>query len=296
MKVILSRKGFDSSYGGIPSPILNDKWVISLPIPSENKGNPKRYSELKLNDNLTYKDLILKLQGKSKQQRCIIYKGEPCTIEKMGCHLDPDIYDKVVARRPEWRGLFGQSGSAQGHLKNIGVGDIFLFFGWFRRAKCDNGEIHYVQDAPDLHVIFGYFEVGGIWGKDMIESNKFPDWAKDHPHFCDKTEKDAPNNTIYVAKEHLSWDNRKQGWGVFHFDEDLVLTENTLTRSKWKLMDVLKDEKVTLSYHNMEKCRITEQTPHYFQSVRRGQEFIFSESKIVDAWARGLIDTHTTQY
>ena len=34
MKVILSRKGFDSSYGGIPSPILPDGRLVSFPIPS----------------------------------------------------------------------------------------------------------------------------------------------------------------------------------------------------------------------------------------------------------------------
>jgi hypothetical protein len=35
MKVILSRKGFDSEYGGIPSPIMPDGTLLSLPIPYE---------------------------------------------------------------------------------------------------------------------------------------------------------------------------------------------------------------------------------------------------------------------
>ena len=34
MKVILSRKGFDAKNGGIPSPILPDGSLLSLPIPS----------------------------------------------------------------------------------------------------------------------------------------------------------------------------------------------------------------------------------------------------------------------
>jgi hypothetical protein len=37
MKVILSRKGFDSGYGGYPSPILPDGWMISLKKNSLNK-------------------------------------------------------------------------------------------------------------------------------------------------------------------------------------------------------------------------------------------------------------------
>ena len=37
MKVILSRKGFDSSNGGCPSPILSDGTLLSLPIPSADR-------------------------------------------------------------------------------------------------------------------------------------------------------------------------------------------------------------------------------------------------------------------
>ena len=34
MKIILSRKGFDSGYGGMPSPILPNGIMLSMPIPS----------------------------------------------------------------------------------------------------------------------------------------------------------------------------------------------------------------------------------------------------------------------
>ena len=37
MKVIFSRKGFDSSYGGFPSIILPDGQMISFPIPEKGK-------------------------------------------------------------------------------------------------------------------------------------------------------------------------------------------------------------------------------------------------------------------
>ena len=43
MKVILSRKGFDSVNGGIVSPILEDGTMISFPIPSTDANT---YSEL----------------------------------------------------------------------------------------------------------------------------------------------------------------------------------------------------------------------------------------------------------
>ena len=39
MKIILSRKGFDSANGGIVSPIMEDGTLISFPIPSDDKDN-----------------------------------------------------------------------------------------------------------------------------------------------------------------------------------------------------------------------------------------------------------------
>ena len=44
MKIILSRKGFDSQYGGHPSPILPDGTLLSIPIPS--KDEIYKFSEL----------------------------------------------------------------------------------------------------------------------------------------------------------------------------------------------------------------------------------------------------------
>ena len=41
MRVILSRKGFDSQYGGMPSPILPDGTLLSLPIPSKTDMETK---------------------------------------------------------------------------------------------------------------------------------------------------------------------------------------------------------------------------------------------------------------
>ena len=47
MKLILSRKGFDSGYGQIPSLILKDGTLLSLPIP-DDKAKTK-YEDLKFN-------------------------------------------------------------------------------------------------------------------------------------------------------------------------------------------------------------------------------------------------------
>jgi len=64
MKVILSRKGFDSAYGGYPSPILPDGKMVSLPIPLEDSI---RYSDLKIGES-TYFDLMSSLRPRIKSK------------------------------------------------------------------------------------------------------------------------------------------------------------------------------------------------------------------------------------
>jgi hypothetical protein len=59
-KVILSRKGFDSSCGGYPSPILPDGTMISLPIPAgDNENVSPTYKDLKCGD-LSYLNWVIK--------------------------------------------------------------------------------------------------------------------------------------------------------------------------------------------------------------------------------------------
>lgn len=51
MKIILSRKGFDSENGGYPSPILPDGSLLSIPIPfayNNNLYKPIQYKHVKI--------------------------------------------------------------------------------------------------------------------------------------------------------------------------------------------------------------------------------------------------------
>ncbi|MEE1178042.1 MAG: hypothetical protein U0K71_13650 [Paludibacteraceae bacterium] len=76
MKVSLSRKGFDSGYGRIPSPILPDGTLLSFPIPDpDSSGNP--FDSLVFEDK-SYYDIIKELSPKTK------------IISQDTCHLDPD--------------------------------------------------------------------------------------------------------------------------------------------------------------------------------------------------------------
>ena len=268
MRVVLSRKGFDSKYGGYPSLILPDGRLISLPIP--NGEDSIRYSELKLDDRQTYYDLMKEL-------------GMEGFDPKSTCHLDPDIYETVINRHKNWKPLFGQIGPSQRHLKhqNISVGDLFLFFGWFRRTTYENGKLIFGPNGPNLHVIFGYMQIGKI-----ITTYSLHDWDKwmrYHPHVKLKRRKMNKTNSIYVAKDRLSFNKNLPGASPLRFNEKLVLTKKGYSRSKWNLNPrIFKNLKI--SYHPNPWRK------GFFQSAHRGQEFVIEENTEVNSWVRNIIE------
>lgn len=99
MKVVLSRKGFDSSYGGCASPILQDGTMLSLPIPGKSNT---LYLDLSYK-GYNYDDIWKSLATKSKYH------------ENWQCHLDPDIRENIIIKGiDDWKPAFGQEAAAQG--------------------------------------------------------------------------------------------------------------------------------------------------------------------------------------
>jgi len=282
MKVILSRKGFDSESGGYASPILPDGKLLSLPIPYTPDST--RYCELKLNQDKTYYDLMRELNEK----QYIKYKAPGDTKSKWHtlklnteCHLDPDIYYDVIQRHKDWRPLFGQCSAAQTILSkyNVNIGDLFLFYGRFRKTKLIAGKLIFDPYDKVRHIIFGYFQIGERIS--VSDVTNFPKWMCYHSHVtrCDGSK----NNTIYVAKENLSWNNNFPGAGVFTFQNGLVLTKEGYSCSKWQLPSFFKG--LHISYHDQNSWK-----EDYFQSRARGQEFVIEESNEVEMWAKELIE------
>jgi hypothetical protein len=125
MKIIFSRKGFDSKFGGVASPIFASGKMLSLPIPDE-KNLAVRYCDLAWEST----NLGTLVEDLTKRKISRLH----------GVHHDPDLRFEAATRRPDWLPLFGQAKAAQSHLKNqdVGEGDIFLFFGWFRKVFQNN--------------------------------------------------------------------------------------------------------------------------------------------------------------
>ena len=279
MKIILSRKGFDSSCGGAPSPILPDGALLSLPIPS--KDSPIAYQDLRFGDGSLGRLVEDLTQGRIRSAG--------------GAHLDPDLRPSIRQRLAGWRPLFGQDGTAQAHLVNagVGVGDLFLFFGWFRRTERTREGYRFVKGAPDLHVLFGWLQIGAIWPVEERRS-EVPAWAKYHPHVHGDSE---GKNTLYVAREDLRLPGMSKGaagGGVFdNYQEQLRLTAPGHTRTVWRLPEWFfpKDSRPPLTYHRR-RDRWTPADDHtILRSVPRGQEFVLDVEHYPEAiaWARDLI-------
>ena len=264
MKIILSRKGFDSKYGSMASPIMPDGTLLSFPIPS--KEDKIKYSDLLYKDK-TYLEIIRELKPLSKLK------------DNYKCHLDPDIRKEVMGRENTWRPLFGQADSAQVHLLNKGIkeGDLFLFFGTFKESELFDGKYRFKKNAIEQHIIFGYLQVGKIYN----DIKSLPKDFNYHPH----TEKKfliKKNNCIYRAAEQLSILDYLKGAGCFQYDNQLILTKKGFSKSKWDLPDFFK--KIEISRHSEKSFK-----EDYFQSVALGQEIVIEENVYVTNWAKNII-------
>lgn len=273
-RIILSRKGFDSSCGGYPSPVLPDGTIISLPIPATNENVSTTYKDLEYGD-LSYLDLMTQL-------------GIKKYTENSKVHFDPDINFSVVQRdEKNWKAVFGQCDISTSHLdiNGVGKGDIFLFFGLFRQTiKTDKG-YKFDPDENEKHILWGYMEIGEIIK--IKQGRTYPESYLKHPHFEDRN---RGNNTAYIATDKLSFNPNIAGAGVFKFDESLVLSCDPKYKTTWKLPRFFHPDFGTqMTYHKDKDRWELKDDCCILKSVCRGQEFVISESPDVEKWTRNII-------
>ncbi|MBC6441535.1 MAG: hypothetical protein GDA53_00060 [Rhodobacteraceae bacterium] len=166
MKIIFSRKGFDTAAGKAPSPIIDGR-PTSLPIPTAHRSVT------------TYADL-----GLAKVVEDVT-KGRIAGGNL--CHHDPMFESGRCA--------FGQTGSAQAHLSNnaVGVGDVFLFFGLFAEPGTRNRH----------HRFFGYLQVEEVipLGPHPAAQDQPAGFRRRHPHTLGEWNR---NNTLYLGCGHAA--------------------------------------------------------------------------------------------
>lgn len=273
MRVIFSRKGFDSAAGGCASPIIDGR-PQSLPIPTRM---PTEATFATLGAGIA--DMVRDLT-----------RGR--VTAETPCHLDPDLDVAAMPRQAGWRGALGQVGVAQSHLANEGVsqGDLFLFWGLFRPARCAATRWEYCGAAE--HRIFGWLQVGeiiraGTEGSDV--ALKLP-WLADHPHARSGW---PASNKIYLSAPELALGGELKGykgWGLFRKGRCLTRSGSSMP-STWSVPSWLNAATggVGMTYHPLERWHASGE----LRVAARGQEFVADIGHRADAleWLHELFKT-----
>ncbi len=297
MKVIFSRKGFDSSYGGFPSIILPkemDYKMISFPIPETNPkcevieannlfytlGNGRKLSleeifkQLKIIDNINIPEF-------SQNRKVIVPRRKGMEWDyNSEKHRTVFHYDPQVPKIGYDYAAFGQSGAAATHLlsKEISCGDVFLFFGTFLKTFLnDDNDISYDSRMHEIQAIWGYMIIDDVFhikpdandilikkgdNYDKLNDNEEPlsryKKLKEHPHYVNKDRKyTEKGDNIIICGKRF---------GTFNFKPQYQLTKIGYKKSYWELPAFLKG--TNISYCGKVK------DPFCFKSADIGQEFV----------------------
>jgi len=284
MKIILSRKGIDSSFSSLVSPILPDGTLCWIPLPERPQSSPRIPGFEEINTGQSSMGEVLgQLSGQTFDRR-------------RRAHLDPDLVESHLKRVRGWKPSFGQSGSAERHLRNNGVaeGDLFIFYGSFRQTELVNGTLRYVRGAPSLHVIFGWLQIDQR--VDVATHEPWPEWMLTHPHVLRE-----PNETldaIYFPTPKLTGlalSGSRPGAGTFGMlRPDLVLSDPNASRSRWILPgDFLPGVRPPLTYHSNENRWDSLGDTVALRAASRGQEFVLDLDQYpgVKSWLENQIFT-----
>jgi len=179
----------------------------------------------------------------------------------------------------------------------VGIGDLFLFFGWFREVDETDGQLQYSRSAPHLHVIFGWLQIGKML-MPGLNDGAVPEWLAEHPHVCHAdTWRESHQNTVYVSSKQLVLPRLKRvipGAGIFKtFDKRLQLTAPGMGRSTWRLPACFHPTagQLPLSFHSDESRWRKNGEDVLLKTVARGQEFVLDLDCYPSAamkWVRAL--------
>jgi hypothetical protein len=269
-KFSLSRKGFDSSSGGIPSPIINGKY-LPLPIPEAGSG-------------CFYKDLYY--MPLKKDLLSILFELGARQFSE--CHMDPNLRPSLYGLKENegWLPAFGQDSAALSHLvkgKQFGQNSVFIFFGQFRETETDRkGKLRFTPGTKPFHAIYGFMEVGDRYATENTLPKSVMRKYRWHPHVRNRRKNYyTPNSTLFLPAEK-SAHKFKKTWGLFKYDPALRLSVEGKTLRTWNLPQALRSQQ--LSYFS------NSQTQEEIKSPGRGQEFVGEMNEEVISWLNELIN------
>lgn len=250
--------------------------MLSLPIPDKN-GSAK-YSDLMFRGRLL-SDIVSELGSSGKFRSGSKWRFMDA---KLSCHLDPDLRSELLCRSSGWTPIFGQTGTSESHLRNhnIGQGDLFLFFGWFRHVTEKDGHLSFTGPASGFHAVYGYLRVGVT----VTEAGQVLKWMSHHPHYDRIRVGSAGGDRLYVSDRDLRLLPNTNGAGTLTFAPELVLSKPDRQRTEWALPEALRG--VPLSYHSDRSWRCD-----CFRAASRGQEFVFAQSPAVEQWATQILSS-----
>jgi hypothetical protein len=295
MKLVLSRKGFDSGSGGCLSPYNHDTGeYIWFPIPEKvnSYSNQIRYSDVLVKNgylsSLKGSNLSEVYKSLKGMDRVKLRKNERVSIDdsELFAHFDPMLGTPpwIVKNDSCKIGMgFGQFNAApQLGNHNVNEGSIFLFFGGFQSTSNRKIAGHY---------LYGWLKV-----KKRIET--YEDCKKiiepynlhHHPHITEAAFKRNKKNYILLPDQWLYEDLNIPGCGYFTtLNDSLLLSSNKESnRATWKLP--------IFFYQNLTQVHLKtwENTQDGFCTVKTGigQEFITELSEKGEDWLRELFLTN----
>jgi hypothetical protein len=328
-KVVLSRKGFDSSAGGDFSPFDPEtgKYIV-LPIPMGEKelaiSNHLKYEEIKIKKN--HLDGCPETDLKSLRMKSLRIEKTTITVkdkkeESEYTHFDPWLgpCPWLAGDSNHQIGAFGQVGGAQTHLKtkDVGEGSLFLFFSRFKPIKpiSQNTEKGIVPGISSKHLneglyfIYGWLKVKKVIQqykdiKDIIDDKSLQSLKSLHPHATEKYFEKYANkkgkNTLYIADKLLFNDGSNfPGCGYFpRLNKDLCLTASDLAQaqkpgnwipSRWKLPGFFYDTRP--SFLCKEEWSKSEDDTCLVKIPKRWQEAVFDETEKFCQWFDRLLES-----
>ena len=274
MKVILSRKGFEPTHGGIPSPIMPDGTLLLLPKPVED--GTIHYQELTYQGQ-SYYDIAVSLDENLQE-----------TLKNASCHTGCFINPASHVPPLEWYPAYIHNGPLESHLsrQNVSVGDIFLFYGWFRQTEYDNTyRLRFVPDAPELNIVFAYFQIGAIIKDNSFFSNHY-NWQLNTL----TNKRFVISSTIYLPTKKLSYNNHQPGCDILSYSSKLILTKPGYHYNQWQLPDFLCSPDVTITYHNNRNNGFLS-GKDYFKASPISEEFVIHGSHDLKHWVHNMINT-----